>query len=169
MGRKKVVDGRQFRSSSRASPCRERWAHLSEHGGLCRGEASDESLQQVRQDRADRGAGLADEVDDEVADEQAGRLVLRRLQELGDLSQYELEAGLARCRTPRRRWGRGQCTVAHVGRGREDRDAPGEELVDVLTDDRRDDVEARLDDVAVLGPGEHLEDDLGDAIKGALR
>lgn len=48
-------------------------------------------------------------------------------------------------------------------------DAPVQELVNVLANDGRDDVEARLDDVAVLGPGEHLEDDLGDAVEGAVR
>lgn len=73
---------------------------MGEHSSLSRCETSDESLQQVGEDRSDRSAGFADEVDDEVADEEAARLGFGRLEELGDLCEDELETRLAGCASP---------------------------------------------------------------------
>ena len=53
-------------------------AYLGEHGGFGGSQTSDESPKQTGQDRSNRGASFANEVDHEVADEETARFRLGR-------------------------------------------------------------------------------------------
>lgn len=70
-------------------------ADLGEHGRFGGGQPSDESLKQAGQDWSDRGAGFANQVNDEVADEEAARFRLRRLKQPCDHGEDKIEARLA--------------------------------------------------------------------------
>lgn len=66
--------------------------HLGETGSLGGREAGDERLEEVGEDRSKSGPGLADEVNDEVADEEASRLRARRFEETSHDCEDEFES-----------------------------------------------------------------------------
>lgn len=70
-------------------------AYLGEHGGFGGSQTSDESPKQTGQDRSNRGASFANEVDHEVADEETARFRLGRLEQPCDHGEDEIKARFA--------------------------------------------------------------------------